>query len=216
MVYIPPSSGYNPIGDFLMSRLQEIREVRERSNVSLGLCKKALEEAGNVEGALEQLQRWGELKAIKLAEKETTAGRVFTFVHHDNSRACMIEVNCQTDFGSNSEPFIEFCETLSMHILFSMPAYLSNNDIPEGIIDKQTEIFTAQVPEKAPEDKKPHIINNKLKKWFSEVCLVNQKCVVPDSNGKTGNTIEQLRAALVSKIGENVVIKRFVCWELGQ
>lgn len=195
-----------------MTNMEKIREVRERSNVSLKLCKKAVDEAGNVEDALTLLITWGTIRAAKLAAKEASEGRVHSFIHHDGSKGCMVEVNCQTDFGSRSQVFIDFCEAITMHAMFTNPDYLNSNDIPKSVIDKQKLIFTAQIPEKAPEDKKPHIVNNKLKKWFSEVCLIDQKCVVPDEDGKSVGTVEQLRSALVSKMNENIVIKRFIVW----
>ena len=194
-----------------MQKLQLIKELRERTSVSLHLCKKALEQTNyDVEEAIVALQKMGELRAAKRAGKQTNAGKIQVYLHHNGSIAVLVEVNCETDFSARSEPFVEFCESLALQIASASPDYLSVNDIPDDVMSKQREIFAAQVPPKVPENKVDHIINGKLKKWFADVCLVEQKSVIVEKR-----TIEQMRSDLVQKIGENVVIKRFVRWELG-
>lgn len=194
-----------------MTNIEKIREVRERSGVGLGKCKAALEKVGgNVEEALVQLQKDGLLKAAS-NRKETKEGYIYNYVHPDNRLFAIVEVNCQTDFCARNAELREFAETCGMQVASMAPKYLSSGDVPEDILTSQREIFKAQVPEKVSADKVGHIINGKMKKWFSEVCLMDQKSVVVP-----GNTIEQLRAALVMKVGENVVVRRFIRWKVGE
>lgn len=194
-----------------MQKIQVIKELRERTSVGLGLCKKALEQSNwNVDEAIVCLQKMGEVGKTKRAGKETNNGLVQTYMHHDGRIAVLVEVNCESDFSARSDPFKEFCDNLTLQIAGASPDYLSVNDIPADVLAGQREIFAAQVPERVPKNKIEHIINGKLKKWFGQVCLVDQKSVIVDKK-----TIEQLRADLVQMIGENVIIKRFVRWELG-
>lgn len=194
-----------------MTSIEKIREVRERSGVGLGKCKAALEKVGgNVEEALVQLQKDGLLKAAS-NRKETKEGYIYNYVHTDNRLFAIVEVNCQTDFCARNEELRQFTVDCALQVASMSPKYLTSGDVPKDILDSQREIFKAQVPERVPTDKVDHIINGKLKKWFSEVCLMDQKSVVVP-----GNTIEQLRAALVMKVGENVVVRRFIRWKVGE
>ena len=194
-----------------MEKLQLIKELRERTSVSLSLCKRALVQADyDIEDAIVALQKMGELRKSKRAGKDTSAGLVQAYTHHNDQIGVLVEVNCETPFAARSEPFKEFCDHLSLQIASAAPDYLSVNDIPEKVMAKQKEIFLAQVPEGVPENKVEHIVNGKLKKWFGEVCLVDQKSVMVDKK-----TVEDMRSDLVQKIAENVIIKRFLRWELG-
>lgn len=195
-----------------MTKIEKIRELRNRTNVSLNECKKALEESrGDIEQAIVVLKKEGHIRAAKMSANETHEGMLFTYCHHDNKQACMLEVNCQTDFAANTEQFKEFCENLCLQIIGAEPQWLTSADVPENVTNVQREIFESQVPANAPNDKRPHIVNQKMKKWFSEVCLMDQKSIVV-----SGKTVEMLREELVQQIRENVVVKRFVHWKLGQ
>lgn len=194
-----------------MEKLQLIKELRQRTDVSLGLCKKVLEQSDwDVDGAILCLQKLGEISKAKRAGKVTDAGLLHSYLHHNNQIAVLVEVNCETSFSARTDQFHEFCENLALQVASEAPDYLSINDISDKTLAKQKEIFTGQVPKNVPTNKIEHIINGKLKKWFGQVCLVEQKSVIVDKK-----TIEQMRADLVQKIGENVIIKRFVRWELG-
>lgn len=195
-----------------MSNLKKIRELRERTSVGLADCRSALEEAtGDMEEAIVLLKKRGRLKAEKMASKEALEGKLYVYCHHDGKQACMVEVNCQTDFAAGTDQFEQFCEALALQIISMSPKYLTSGEVPEEVLETQREIFEAQVPEKAPEDKKPHIVNQKMKKWFGEVCLMDQKAVTASNK-----TVEVLREELVQQIQENVVVKRFVHWKLGE
>jgi elongation factor Ts len=191
--------------------IEKIRELRERTNVGLADCKKALQAAhGDVEKAIIELKKGGKIKAAKMRSKEAKEGKLYTYLHHDGKNACMVEVNCQTDFSANTDQFETFCEAVALQIISMEPQWLTSADVPEDVVQVQREIFQTQLG-KVPDDKKEHVINQKLKKWFSEVCLMDQKAVT-----ESGKTIEALREELVQQIQENVVVKRYVHWKLGQ
>jgi len=196
----------------MRNKVKKLKELRARTKgIGLFYCKKSLEESDwDIEEAVVLLQKWGELKVDKRARKETNHGLIYSYVHHNNQVAAMVEVNCESDFAACNQLFRDFCEALAMQVVSASPEYLSVNEIPAAVLAKQTEIFAAQVPEKVPEDRIPNIINGKLSKWFGQVCLVDQQSVIEKKM-----TIEQLRARLVQQIGENVVIKRFARWEIG-
>jgi len=191
--------------------MEKIRELRQRTNVGLADCKKALETArGDVEKAIVELKKAGKIKAAKMRSKEAKEGRIYTYLHHDGKQACMVEVNCQTDFSANTDQFEAFCEAVALQIISMEPEWLTSADVPDDIVAVQREIFETQVT-KVPDDKKEHVVNQKLKKWFYEVCLMDQKAVTASNK-----TIEGLREELVQQIQENVVVKRYVHWKLGQ
>jgi elongation factor Ts len=191
--------------------IEKIRELRERTSVSLTDCRKALQSAhGDVEKAIIELKKAGKLRAAKMRSKEAKEGRLYTYLHHDGKQGCMVEVNCQTDFSANTDQFESFCESVALQIISMEPQWLTSADVPDDVVRVQREIFQTQL-DKVPEDKKEHVVNQKLKKWFSEVCLMDQKSVTV-----SGKTIEALREELVQQIQENVVVKRYVHWKLGQ
>lgn len=193
--------------------IEKIKQLRNATHVSLTKCKEALELVNwDVKDAIVELQKMGVLKAQASSSRAAREGVIKTYVHPGGRVAVMVEVNCETDFTARNELFEKFCENLSLQITAMNPVFLSTCDIPEEIDQKQRDIFRAQASGEVPENKVEHVINGKMKKWYSEVCLMEQKSVVDDS----GSTVEQCRANLVMQTGENIVVKRFVRWELGQ
>jgi elongation factor Ts len=190
-----------------------IRELRERTHVGLDKCKKALDESkGDVEKAIVVLQKMGLVKVKDKARRDTKEGHLFSYTHSNGKIAVLLEVNCESDFSARNELFRAFCEGVGLQIVAMNPQYLTSGDVPDDVVADQRDIFKAQVPPGAPENKVEHIINGKMRKWYGDVCLMDQKSVVVQGN----KTIEQLRADLVMQISENVIVKRFVRWELGQ
>lgn len=191
-----------------------IKEIRERSNISLAQCKKAAIEAnGDIEKALVILQEWGLIRAATLSSKNAEQGKIFTYNHSGNLLAVMVEINCQTDFSANSDKFIEFGEDVAMQVAAANPTYVCADDVPINIENAQKEIFKKQIENmerKPPEKAQTGIIIGKLKKWKSDICLLQQKSVKFPKK-----TIEDIRATLSAQLGENVIIKRFIRWELG-
>lgn len=187
-----------------------VQEVRDRSGTGLAQCKKALEESGNVPDALVLLQKWGVIKAAKASQNEVREGLLYSYVHHNSKIACLVEVNCQTDFCAKSTEFKEFCEVVALQIASTNPLYLDSTSIPEEDLSKQKDILQAQLNPKMPEDKKEIALTGKINRYFSDNCLMNQISVL-----NSEKTLDQLRIDLVVKVGENVIVKRFVRWDLG-
>jgi elongation factor Ts len=194
-----------------MVTIEKIKEVRERSGVGLGKCKSALEKVGgDVEMALVELQKLGLLSAAS-DKREANEGYIYAYTHTDGKLFAIVEVNCQTDFTARNSDFREFAEQCALQVASMSPKYLTSGNVPDMVLEAQREIFKAQVGDKAPADKIDHIINGKMKKWFSETCLMDQKSVIV-----TGSTMEQLRANLVMKVNENIVVRRFIRWKVGE
>lgn len=190
--------------------IEAIKSLRDKTNISLDACKKALAESkGDIEEALIILQKRGELKANELSSKATNEGLIYSYIHNYKI-GVMVEVNCQTDFAARSQEFKAFCETISLQIAAMNPKFI--DDLSDEEKDKQMAIFRAQIDLSKPKSEQvlTKIIDGKLTKLKSEFCLLSQESVVVP-----GKTINQLRAELASKIGENIVIKRFVRWEVG-
>lgn len=190
-----------------------VKEVRERSGAGMMDCKNALVEAGgDVEKALEIIQKKGLAKAVKKAGRVANEGMVHSYIHAGGRIGVLLEVNCETDFASRNSDFKAFVEDLAMQIAGMNAQYVRKEEIPESVIAKQKEIFEAQLKEEGkPQQAWPKIMEGKVNKWATEICLIDQ-----ESFTTPGKTIEQLRSDLVAKIGENITIRRFVRWELGE
>lgn len=192
--------------------IELVREVRSRSNVSLNECKKALEEAGgDVEKALVIIQKKGLQKAVSREGRIATEGTVAQYSHNGRI-AVMAEVNCETDFMARSAGFQAFTETVTLQIASMSPTYVRREDVPAAEVATQQEVFEAQLAaEKKPQAAWAKIIPGKFNKWYGDICLMEQESVL-----YPGQTIEQLRVELVAKTGENVTVRRFMRWEVGQ
>jgi len=192
---------------------QLTKELRDRTGVGMMDCKKALEESGgNMDKAVEFLQKKGLAKAAKKAGRIAAEGAVHSYIHGGGRIGVLLEVNCETDFAARSVDFRAFVDDVAMHVAALSPAYLTASEIPEEEVTRQREIFQAQ---QAASGKKPEIVakivDGQVNKWKQENCLLDQPFVKDDKK-----TIEQVRTELVAKIGENVTIRRFVRWELGE
>lgn len=191
--------------------LAAVQEVRNRSFAPLNECKSALEEAnGDVEGALVVLQKRGVLRAATSASREAKEGIVRSYVHNGKI-AVLVEVNCETDFAARNPLFVQFVDDLAMHVAAANPPYLSRNDLTVEVLRQAYEIAKADIPSGKPDVVVEKIVVGKMEKFYSDVCLVDQASLITQN----GKTIEQLRAQLSSQLGENVVVRRFVRWELG-
>jgi elongation factor Ts len=190
-----------------------VKEVRERSGAGMSDCRSALVEAnGDVEKALEIIQKKGLAKAVKKAGRVASEGLVHAYIHAGGRLGVLVEINCETDFVSRNGDFKQFCEETAMQIAAMNAQYVRREEIPESAIAKQKEIFEAQLKEEGkPEQAWPKIMEGKVTKWATEICLLDQESII-----HAGKTIEQVRAELVAKIGENINVRRFVRWELGE
>ncbi len=192
--------------------MDQIKELRQRSGAGISDCKKALEEtSGEMNGAMEYLQKKG-LARAKAKGKEAREGIVHSYVHPGGRVGVLVEVNCNTDFVARTTDFTEFAEDVAMQIAAMNPLYVDRDRIPAEDMEKQREIFGAQVRESGkPENILPKIVEGKIAKWYSEVCLLDQVFIRDDTQ-----TIDSLRGTLISKTGENITVSRFVRYELGE
>lgn len=191
--------------------IEDIKKLREATGAGMMDAKSALEEAkGDYEKAVTVLRKKGLAKAAKKAERTAGVGIIESYVH-GGKIGVLVEVNCETDFVARTDDFKEFCKDVALHVAASNPSYVSSEDIPENDLNKEKDVIKEEVAASGkPAEHAEKIIEGKLSKWYEEVCLLNQP-FVKDPN----QTIEQLRQALVAKLGENIVISRFARLEVG-
>ena len=193
---------------------QMIKELRELTGAPMGDCKKALQETGGAQDkALEYLQKKSLATATKKSGRTAVEGRVSSYVHHDGKLAVLIEVNCESDFVANTPEFDELVRSLAMQIAAMSPKYVRREEIPADVMERQRGIFEAQVREMGkPEALVPKIAEGKLNAWFGDVCLLDQAYVKDEK----GMAVSKFLAERVAKTGENIVVRRFVRYELGE
>lgn len=188
-----------------------IKTLREKTNAPMMDCKKALSEAnGDIKTAMEILKKRGQIVALKKAGRSAKEGIIETYIHLNNKIGVLIEVNCETDFVARNEEFRRFVKDACMQIAASSPAYVSREEISKSIIDRETGVFKEQLKGK-PENVMDKIINGKLEKFYSEVCLLDQVFIKDDKL-----TIKECLSNLIGKIGENILIRRFVRFQVGE
>jgi elongation factor Ts len=190
-----------------------IKDLRERTGAPMGDCKKALEEnGGDVAKSIEFLQKKALATATKKSGRAAAEGRVGSYVHHDGKTGVLIEVNCESDFVGNTDDFKELVSSLCLQIAAMSPKYVRKEEVPADELAKQREIYEAQVRELGkPENLVPKIAEGKLQAWYGEIVLLEQAFVKEDKL-----TVGKWLAEKVGKIGENIVVRRFVRFELGE
>jgi elongation factor Ts len=193
----------------------QVKELRERTGAGMMECKKALEEAsGNMESAIDLLRARGAAKAAKRAERETREGTVGSYVHTNGRIGVLVEVQCETDFVSRNDTFQQLARDLAMHIAAAAPLALDADGIPADVVERERAVYLEQVrQEDKPEKMQEKIVEGKLRKFYQESTLLDQ-IFVKDPAGK--QTIRQLVQEASTKTGENVVVRRFVRYQLGE
>jgi elongation factor Ts len=193
----------------------DVKALRERTGAGMMDCKKALAEAdGDVDKAIEILRVKGQAQAAKRGERTASEGVVASYIHATGKIGVLIEVDCETDFVAKNEDFKAFARDVAMHIAASpLTQWVSEEEVPEEAREAELKIFEEQAQDK-PENVRPKIAEGRLKKWLEEVVLLNQPHVNKDKYGDA--TIEELRAQTASKTGENVVIRRFSRFAVGE
>jgi len=201
---------------------KDIKKLRDMTGAGMMECKGALIEAeGDFDKATEILVKKSASIAAKKAHRETSNGMVASYVHTKEdggvgTLGVLVEVNLETDFAARSPKFKEFVDKLTLHIAAAGPRYLSMDDIPEDVLDKQKEIFVAQMEgTEKPKEILEKIAEGKLKKWKSEVCLMDQVYALAQGKEEQIPISEMLRQA-IGKIGENMMIRRFARFGLGE
>jgi elongation factor Ts len=189
-----------------------VKELREQTGVGIMACKNALQEAdGDITQAVDILRKKGIAKAQKREGRSASEGQVQAYIHMGGKIGVLVEVNCETDFSAKTEDFSNFTRNLAMHIAATNPMAITEEGLPEDIVEREKEIYRAQALDSGkPEKVLEKIVDGKMKKFFSEVCLLKQPYVRdPDL------TIEDLLNELKVKTGENVIIRRFARFQLG-
>lgn len=192
---------------------QMVKELRDTTGAPFIDCKKALEEvSGDLDKALDILKIKGVAKASKKVGRDTPEGTVTSYIHAGGRIGVMVEINCETDFVAKNEEFQTFAREVAMQIAAANPKYISKEEIPESELEREKEVMKAQVIESGkPANIAEKIVEGKLEKFFEEVCLLNQTHI-RDSKVK----IDDLLQALIAKIGENIKVRRFTRFQLGE
>ncbi len=194
---------------------KQVKELRDRTGAGMMDSKRALEEtAGDLEKAIELLRvRLGD-KALKMVGREATEGTVQSYIHGNKKVGVLVEVDCNTDFVARNEDFIAFAREVAVHIAASPTVkYVSEDDVPAADKEAELRVFEQQAADK-PENVRGRIAEGKLRKWMEEVVLLNQLHVNEEKH--ESKTIEQMRAELSGTTGENVVIRRFTRFAVGE
>ena len=190
-----------------------VKELREKTGAGMMDCKDALGQCdGDIEKATDFLRKKGLATAAKRAGRAMSEGVVQSYIHMGGKIGVMVEVNCETDFVAKNEDFQEFAHNVAMHIAATNPVGIREEDVPQEAIDREREVYRGQALEQGkPENIVEKIVDGKMAKFFKESCLLNQPYVKnPDL------TIADLINELIAKIGENITIKRFARFQIGE
>jgi elongation factor Ts len=191
----------------------QIKELREATGAGVLECRKVLEETqGDTPKALALLKERGQAKAAKKAERAVKDGRIEVYSHPGNRVGVLLEVNCESDFVARTEDFKSLVHDLALHIAFSNPKYLRPEDIPVDVLEAQRAAFRVEAAATGkPDSVLDRIVQGKLDKYYDEACLLRQP-FVKDDKVKVGDLV----TSAIAKIGENIVVRRFVRYELGE
>ncbi len=189
-----------------------VKQLREKTGAGMMDCKKALTEAGgDFDKAIEILRKKGMAQAEKKASRQTSEGVIGSYIHMDKI-GVLVEVNCETDFVARNEDFKAFVKDLAMHIAAASPKYLDRESVPQEVIEKEKEIYKDQVKDK-PANVVDRIVEGKLEKFYEANCLMDQIFIKDPEQKKT---IRDLLTEMIAKIGENIKIRRFVRFQVGE
>jgi elongation factor Ts len=188
-----------------------IKKLREMTGAGVLDCKKALEESeGDIEKAVEILRKKGAATAEKKAGRATKEGLIVAYVHFNGRIGVLLEMNCETDFVARTDEFKELAYNLAKQVAAMKPMYVRREDVPEEVIEKEKEIYRAQIKDK-PEHVIEKIVEGKLEKFFEQACLYEQTYIFDDSK-----KVKDLINELIAKTGENIRVSRFTRYEVGE
>ena len=190
-----------------------VKQLRERTGAGILDCQKALKEsADDVEKAIVYLRQKGLAAAEKKAGRETNQGVVSSYIHAGGRIGVLIEVNCETDFVARNDEFQALVKDLCLQVAASKPEFVKRDDVPSEVLEKENSIYQAQAKEMGkPEPAWPKIVQGKLEKFFEQKCLLEQPYI-----RDTTVTVKDLLGEKIAKIGENITVRRFTRYELGQ
>jgi len=190
-----------------------IKDLRQRTGAGVMDCKTALRESkGDMEGAIDYLRRKGLAAAAKRAGRIATEGLVSSYIHAGGKIGVLVEINCETDFVARTEDFQAFVKNMAMHIAATSPQYVSRDQVLPSVVEREKGIYRIQAQDaKKPEKVIEKIIEGKLERFFAEICLLEQTYIKdPDV------TVKEVLDSLIAKMGENIAIRRFARFQLGE
>jgi elongation factor Ts len=190
-----------------------VKELRDKTGSGMMDCKRALaENEGEIEKALDYLRTKGLAKAQKRAGRTTSEGVVFPYIHTGSKLGVLVEINCESDFVAKTDDFLEFAKNIAMHIAAANPAGLNPEDIPEAVIAREREIYQSQALEQGkPEKIIEKIVDGQIQKFYKDSCLMSQPYI-----REPKKSIADITTEAIAKIGENIQIKRFTRFQIGE
>ncbi|MDX9963096.1 translation elongation factor Ts [Desulfobacter postgatei] len=192
---------------------QMVKDLRAATGSGIMDCKRVLAEAdGDMDNAIDLLRKKGLAKAAKRAGRSTSEGIIYSYIHTGAKLGVLLEVNCESDFVAKTEDFERFAKDIAMHIAAANPAGLVPEDVDQSVIEKEREIYRAQMLEEGkPENIIDKIVDGKVEKFYKEVCLLSQQYIKDPQK-----TVEDVLKETIGKIGENIQIKRFARFQIGE
>jgi elongation factor Ts len=193
--------------------IELVKDLRQRTGAGVIDCQTALREAkGNVDAAIDYLRRKGLATAAKKAGRIATDGLISSYIHAGGKMGVLVEINCETDFVAKTEDFQAFVKNIAMHIAAANPQYIRREEIPADVLEKEKEIYRTQATESGkPAKVIDKIVEGKTERFYSEVCLLEQT-YIKDSD----LTVKEVLDAMIAKVGENINIRRFARFQLGE
>jgi len=193
--------------------IEKIKDLRSSTGAGMLDCKNALQEAnGDVEKAVEILRKKGAIKAAKKAGRVTNEGIVYSYIHHNEKIGVLLLLGCETDFVARTDDFHDLAKKISLQIASMNPKWISQEDVPEDVVEKEKEIYMEELKStNKPDNIKEKIVENKLEKFYSENCLLEQEYVFGE-----GEKIKDLISQMIAKVGENITVDKFTRYAIGE
>jgi elongation factor Ts len=191
----------------------QVKDLREKSGAGMGDCLKALQETnGDMTAAMECLRKKGIASADKRNQRTAKEGLIYAYIHGGGKVGTMVEVNCETDFVARTKEFEDLCKEIAMQVAAMNPSWTRREEVPEHVVAKEKEIYTTQIADqKKPANVVEKILEGKLEKFYKDYCLMEQTYIKDDTKN-----IDTLVKEAIGKIGENIVVKRFSRFVLGE
>lgn len=193
--------------------IELVKDLRQRTGAGIVDCKAALQEAGgSIEAAIDYLRKKGLATAAKKAGRIATDGLVASYIHAGGKMGVLVEINCETDFVAKTGDFQEFVKNMAMHIAAANPQFIRREDVPPEVLEKEKDIYRTQALDSGkPEKVIDKIVEGKLERFYSETCLLEQT-YIRDSDV----TVKEVLDGMIGKLGENIAIRRFARFQLGE
>ena len=192
-----------------------VKELRDKTGAGMMICKKALADVGgNIEQAVTLLRKQGLADAAKRSGREANEGVIASYIHQGGKLGVLVEVNCETDFVARTDRFQQFAHDVALNVAAMKPTFVSVDDVPEDYKARERDVYAEQAKDR-PKDARQKIVEGKLAKHLGEICLLEQP-FFRDATEKKQRTMEELRAETSSELGENITIRRFTVYQLGE